>query len=238
MFIPDTSALVSFPERSRSRLDKRLTSAFPGGANSGGLRTPLKIFIPVFAAFFTLVLLAVLVPKLRQCYVHDQLRSAERRVTKSRSRPSPRVGEPFEIDGPTVTPFPAPHADPNPPAVHTWTHRVDPTPPRVPSPTPAGNYPWTPRVPERAHTNISTRQITSSAPVVQVIPPAYSFISSPQAEAERNVPASATNAQMGGLERPASDIPRIHSPAEISSTGSVLGAEAPPQYESVVSPIR
>ncbi|OCF38838.1 hypothetical protein I317_07380 [Kwoniella heveanensis CBS 569] len=232
MYIPYHSTIL--PSLEVSQPGKRAISSFPGSSGNG-LRAPLKILIPVFAVFFTIVILGVIAPKLRQCYVHDQLRSAERRNTQHRSRPSLNAQQPFEIDGPTVTPFPAPSQ--NLPAHYPWTPRVDRAPQREPSPTRPGDYPWTPRVPERAHTSSSSRQMASS-PVVQVIPPAYSFISSPQAEAERDVPASTTGGQLGGLERPASDIPRIHSPVGISSVGSISGVDAPPQYESIVTPAR
>ncbi|WVF68654.1 hypothetical protein IAT40_003424 [Kwoniella sp. CBS 6097] len=231
MYIPNDTAFSTRPVV--PGLSKRLSS-FPG-SNHGSLSKPLNIFIPVFAVFFSLVIIAVLAPKIRQCYVHDQLRSAERRSNHSRTQFLPNRTQPFEIDGPTVTPFPAPSETPT--IQYPWTPRETATSPRASSPTRPGHYPWTPRMPEQAHVSSSTRQV-SSTPVVQVIPPAYSFISSPQAEAERDVPATTTSGQMGGLERPASEIPRVQSPVGLNSGGSISGVDAPPQYESVVSPVR
>ncbi|WRT69474.1 uncharacterized protein IL334_006460 [Kwoniella shivajii] len=70
---------------------------------------PLKIFLPIFFTFFGIVLLVIIIQVCRRASFHNSFRSAPPR--QDIEQPYTRQ-TPFEVDPPTITPYPAPTSSP------------------------------------------------------------------------------------------------------------------------------
>ncbi|WVR08260.1 hypothetical protein IAU60_005307 [Kwoniella sp. DSM 27419] len=201
-----------------------------GFSNGGGLRAPLRVIIPVFGVFGGVVLLAVVGPLLRRCYVQEQFRSAVSQTTRQTTVTSRQQG--FEIDSPRVTPFPRPAT----PSDRSSTDRLG-TPTAASSTSRPFAFSSYPRLPEPA----ITRSAALGDQVIQVVPPAYSF-ASPRVQDERPI-RSTSSRPLGGLNRPMHDLHSFrpnetaqnydaHSIAEsLPAYGKV--PLAPPRYETL-----
>ncbi|WWC65641.1 uncharacterized protein I303_108261 [Kwoniella dejecticola CBS 10117] len=80
-------------------------------SSSSGLSSPLKIFIPIFATFFAIVVLVFIITAVRRADMHRRFHSKtppRMGATNIPQIPINRSNSPFDIDSPRVTPYPAP----------------------------------------------------------------------------------------------------------------------------------
>ncbi|WWC93057.1 uncharacterized protein L201_008021 [Kwoniella dendrophila CBS 6074] len=102
-------------------LEPRLTWGSSGASGSSSSFNPAKVFIPVFAVFFAIVAITILITCIRRADIHRRLHTSapppridmiqrSNPITHNYNQYQPRSSSPFTIDSPTVTvtPFPAP----------------------------------------------------------------------------------------------------------------------------------
>ncbi|WVW86666.1 hypothetical protein I302_108720 [Kwoniella bestiolae CBS 10118] len=74
-----------------------------------GMSTPLKIFIPIFATFMAIIFLTLIIRVARKADLHRRFNQSKPPPTMEYTRPTNITpSQPFEIDPPHVTPYPAP----------------------------------------------------------------------------------------------------------------------------------
>ncbi|WVF68653.1 hypothetical protein IAT40_003423 [Kwoniella sp. CBS 6097] len=102
--------------------------------DNDNFRLPMLIAIPVLSVITVVMLALILVPLYRRNRVHRAFRRAEI------ATPPPNSSR-FEVDAPTITPFPPPNPIPNPSTVGNQNHNHNHTTNLLPVPVSAHQHP-------------------------------------------------------------------------------------------------